>query len=109
MAKIFADYFGGLIKGLGGGYLLSPAGGIGRKSLLTLGKAGGVYFFEGSDAKGFFSAFFGAGSPFTNRTTCRTQKRMPTIQIPMTADSYKVKSKPVRKIVTTKKRIPNAG
>ena len=63
---LFAVYFGGLMKGLGGGYLLSPAGGIGRKSLLTRGSAGGVYFFDGIEANGFFSTFLGAGSPFKN-------------------------------------------
>jgi hypothetical protein len=62
----FKDYLGGLIKGLGGGYLLSPAGGIGRKSLLTRGSAGGVYFFDGIDANGFLSGFLGACSPFMN-------------------------------------------
>src|SRR5580704_15077010 len=63
-------YLGGLIKGLGGGYLLSPSGGIGRKSLLTRGSAGGVYFGEGSEASGFFTSFFGAASPLINRTRC---------------------------------------
>ena len=53
MAKVCADYFGGLIKGLGGGYLLSPAGGMGRKSLLTRGSAGGVYFLDGIEASAF--------------------------------------------------------
>ncbi len=81
------DYFGGLIKGLGGGYLLSPSGGIGRKSLLTLGNAGGVYFFDGIEASGFFSSFLGAVSPFMNRTTCLIKKIIPTIQSPMIADS----------------------
>jgi hypothetical protein len=51
------------MKGLGGGYLLSPFGGIGRKSLLTRGSAGGVYFFDGIEASGFFCSFLGAGPP----------------------------------------------
>ena len=81
------DYFGGLIKGLGGGYLLSPSGGMGRKSLLTLGNAGGVYFGDGIEANGFFSGFLGACSPFINRTTCLRKKMIPTIHSPIIADS----------------------
>lgn len=66
---------------------MSPSGGMGRKSLLTLGNAGGVYFCEGMEANGFFSGFFGAVSPFMNRTICLRKKRIPTIQSPIIADS----------------------
>jgi hypothetical protein len=82
-----SDYFGGLIKGLGGGYLLSPAGGMGEKSLLTRGKAGGVYGFTGWTTASFFASFLGAASPFMNRRTCRTEKTIATIQSPTIADS----------------------
>lgn len=52
------------MKGLGGGYRLSPLGGRGEKSLLTRGNAGGVYF-SGFEAAGLgFSIFLGACSPF---------------------------------------------
>lgn len=104
-----ANYFGGLMKGLGGGYLLSPAGGIGRKSLLTLGNAGGVYFLDGIAANGFFSSFFGAASPFKDRLTCLTKKIMATIQSPMSADSSSRRPKAVRKNVAMAKIIPNTG
>ena len=66
---------------------MSPAGGIGEKSLLTLGSAGGVYFFSGSDANGFFSSFLAAASPFMNRFTCLTKKMIPMIQSATTAAS----------------------
>ncbi|HEY6387900.1 MAG TPA: hypothetical protein VIX91_19660 [Candidatus Acidoferrum sp.] len=66
---------------------MSPSGGIGRKSLLTLGNAGGVYFFDGIDANGFFPSFLGAGSPLMNWTVCLIKKTIPTIQSPTTADS----------------------
>ena len=88
---------------------MSPFGGMGRKSLLTLGSAGGVYFFEGIDASGFFSSFLGAGSPFTNRTTCLMKKMLPTIHSPIIPDSYKLKPKAVRKNVATTNKIPKAG
>jgi hypothetical protein len=104
-----ADYFGGLIKGLGGGYLLSPFGGMGRKSLLTLGSAGGVYFFDGIEASGFFSSFLGACSPFTNRTTCLTKNTIPTIHSPIIPASEKLKPKAVRKNVVTTNKIPKTG
>lgn len=66
---------------------MSPSGGIGRKSLLTLGKAGGVYFFDGIDASGSLSSFLGAGAPFMYCTACLTKKMIPTIQSPTIADS----------------------
>ena len=94
------------MKGLGGGYLLSPAGGIGEKSLLTLGSAGGVYFFPGSAANGFFTSFLGAASPFKNRLTCLAKKMIATIHSPTTADSSKRRPAAARKKVVTQKRIP---
>lgn len=85
-------YFGGRMNGLGGGYRLSPAGGIGEKSLLTLGSAGGVYFL-GSEDKGLAlaSAFLATldvpVSPFMYRLICRATKRIAPIQSAMTAAS----------------------
>ncbi len=96
------------MKGLGGGYLLSPAGGIGEKSLLTLGNAGGVYFFSGRAPNGFFSSFFGTVSPFMNRFTCLAKKIIATIHSPTTADSSKRRPAAVRKSVVTQKRIAKA-
>src|ERR1700722_4565762 len=104
---LLQDYFGGLIKGLGGGYLLSPAGGIARKSLLTRGSAGGVYFCDGRDANGFLSIFLGAGVPFMYCTSCLAKKITPTTHRPITAASSQRRPKAARTIVTTAKRIPN--
>src|SRR5580704_3621920 len=103
------DYFGGLIKGLGGGYLLSPAGGIGRKSLLTRGSAGGVYFCGGKDANGFLSSFLGAGAPFKYCTSCLAKKIRPTIHKRTTADSSQRRPNAARINTTTTKRIPRKG
>src|ERR1700676_362329 len=103
------DYLGGLIKGLGGGYRLSPSGGIGRKSLLTLGSAGGVYFCGGKDANGFFSSFLEAGAPLMYCTSCLTKKIMPTTQRPTTADSSQRRPKDARTNMTRTKRIPKKG
>lgn len=106
---LFKDYLGGLINGLGGGYLLSPSGGIGRKSLLTLGNAGGVYFFDGIDAIGSFSSFLGAGAPFMYCATCLTKNMIPTTQSPITPDSSQRRPNAARKNVTAAKRIPKKG
>ena len=88
---------------------MSPAGGMGRKSLLTRGSAGGVYFFEGMEAKGFFNSFLGAGSSLKNRITCFTQKIIPTTHSPITPDSSQRRPKAMAKNVIKTNRIPKKG
>jgi hypothetical protein len=97
------------MKGLGGGYRLSPAGGMGRKSLLTRGSAGGVYFFDGIEANGFFSSFLGDGSSLKNRATCRTKKIIPTTHSPTTPASSQRIPNADAKNHTTKNKIPKKG
>ena len=97
------------MNGLGGGYLLSPAGGIGEKSLLTRGCVGGVYFFGVWSMSTLFSAFLGAGSFLTYRMTCLMKKAIPAIHSPMTVDSYGLRPKPISRKVETAKSIPRKG
>ena len=97
------------MKGLGGGYRLSPAGGIARKSLLTRGSVGGVYLLGGMDASGFFSAFFGAGSSLINRTTCLAKKTIPATQSPTTPASSHRMPNAEAKNHTAQNTIPKKG
>lgn len=97
------------MNGLGGGYLLSPAGGIGEKSLLTRGCVGGVYFFGVWSMSTLFSSFLGAGSFFTYRTTCLMKKAIPAIHNPMTIDSYGLRPKPISRNDEPAKSTPRKG
>lgn len=97
------------MNGLGGGYLLSPAGGIGEKSLLTRGWVGGVYFLGVWSMSTLFSSFLGAGSFFTYRTTCLMKKAIPAIHNPMTIDSYGLRPNPISRNDEPAKSTPRKG